>query len=83
MAMQERPVLDMLGTYCPIPVIETRRLIHSLSEPLEVDLLTDDPEALIDIPALLKREGGAILAIGDHEPIGWCMTLLLEPPRDV
>ncbi|HJN55635.1 MAG TPA: sulfurtransferase TusA family protein [Candidatus Poseidoniales archaeon] len=72
-------VLDVLGSYCPVPVIETRRVIRGLSEPLELMLLTDDPEALHDIPTLLERTGGTILSVKDHEPRGWCMTLLLKP----
>ena len=53
MAAAEREVLDVLGTYCPVPVIETRRIIQKLSEPVELILLTDDSEALHDIPALM------------------------------
>ena len=79
MAEPHNQVLDVLGTYCPVPVIETRRVIRGLSEPLELRLLTDDPEALHDIPTLLERTGGKILTIEDHEPIGWCLTLYLEP----
>ena len=79
MTAQDCQVLDVLGTYCPVPVIETRRVIRGLSEPLELKLLTDDPEALYDIPTLLERTGGEVLSIKEHEPIGWCLTLRLEP----
>ncbi len=79
MAAPQSHVLDVLGTYCPIPVIETRRIIRGLSEPLELKLLTDDPEALHDIPTLLERTGGKVLSIENREPSGWCMTLRLEP----
>ena len=81
MATPHSQVLDVLGTYCPVPVIETRRVIRGLSEPLELKLLTDDPETLHDIPALLERTGGKVLSVEDLEPGGWCLTLRLEPQK--
>ena len=83
MTAAEREVLDVLGTYCPVPVIETRRIIQKLSEPVELILLTDDSEALHDIPTLMERTGGEILSIEDHKPTGWRMILLLRPLRDI
>ncbi|MFQ5670680.1 MAG: sulfurtransferase TusA family protein [Acidobacteriota bacterium] len=43
-------VLDVLGYYCPIPVIRTDRMLKSMPAGQVLELLSDDRGVLADIP---------------------------------
>ena len=78
----ETRTLDVLGRYCPIPVIEVRKIIRGLNKDMILNILTDDPESLHDIPALLKREGGELIKITNWKPIGWQILVQLSSNRN-
>ena len=50
-------VVDCLGRPCPVPVIELARAVLELSVGEEVELLSDDPAARLDIPAWCRMRG--------------------------
>jgi len=47
--------LDVLGFYCPVPVVKTRQTLERLSNGDVLEVLADDPETLHDMPLLLNR----------------------------
>lgn len=47
--------IDLTGHLCPIPVHETRRAIDAHSPGTIIEVFSDDPESLHDIPALCDR----------------------------
>ena len=47
--------IDLTGHLCPIPVHETRRAIDAHSPGAVIEVFSDDPESLHDIPALCER----------------------------
>ena len=49
--------LDLTGHLCPIPVHETRRAMGLCSDDDVLEVISDDPESLHDIPALCERKG--------------------------
>lgn len=50
-------VLDMLGSVCPLPVIELGKRIDSVDVGSTVAVLSDDPAAATDIPAWCRMRG--------------------------
>ncbi|MFQ6135909.1 MAG: sulfurtransferase TusA family protein [Candidatus Hydrothermarchaeales archaeon] len=55
--------LDVVGLLCPLPVMKAKREIDKIEEGEVLEILTDDPETEIDVPAWAKREGHKILKI--------------------
>ena len=47
--------IDLTGHPSPIPVHETRRAIDAYSPGAVIEVFSDDPESLHDIPALCER----------------------------
>jgi TusA-related sulfurtransferase len=60
---QDRPdlVLDCLGRPCPVPVVELARALQRLPPGSLVEVLADDPAALVDVPAFCRMRGHAYL----------------------
>lgn len=48
---REVRLVDCLGRPCPVPVIELARALPGLEVGEEIDVLSDDPAARLDIPA--------------------------------
>ena len=56
-------VLDCIGLYCPMPVLQARQEMDKLSIGQILEVLADDPAAEEDIKAWAKRAGQKILKI--------------------
>ncbi len=50
-------VLDCLGRPCPVPVLELAKALLTLPADTVVEVLSDDPAALVDIPAFCRLRG--------------------------
>ncbi|MBI5187970.1 MAG: sulfurtransferase TusA family protein [Nitrospirae bacterium] len=50
-------ILDTKGLNCPMPVLKTKKAIDSLQPGQILEVITTDPGAKADIPALLRRLG--------------------------
>ncbi len=61
-------VIDTKGLNCPMPVLKTKKAIDSLKEGEILEVITTDPGARIDIPALVKRLGQEL--VGSREERG-------------
>lgn len=59
----QRLVMNARGLRCPMPVLRLARAVREGAR--EVTLLTDDPAALIDVPAFCAEQGWDILAQED------------------
>lgn len=55
--------LDVLGFFCPVPVVKTRQTLHKLTNGDVLEVLADDPETLHDMPLLLNRSLHQLLGI--------------------
>ena len=44
-------VLDTVGLYCPVPIIRTAERIGPMAPGQVIEVLSDDPVILIDMPA--------------------------------
>ena len=56
-------VLDCIGLYCPIPVLNTKQEMDKLAIGEILEVLADDPAAEEDLKAWAKRTGQKILEI--------------------
>ncbi len=70
-APQASHVLDVVGLYCPLPIIRIAALIKGLAPGAIVEVLADDPVALEDMPRWCLTSG--------HQLLGW----LRGEPRSV
>lgn len=57
--------LDCTGLLCPLPVYKAALVLNRLQPGAVLELITTDPGALQDIPAMARQRGDAILDITD------------------
>ena len=50
----ETVILDVRGLFCPVPIIRTRRRLDALLDGSTLDVLSDDPVTLEDLPAFCR-----------------------------
>lgn len=48
--------LDLRGSFCPYPVVETIELIDSCNKGMDIEVLVDDPLAIKAIPEELEED---------------------------
>jgi len=60
---QAHQILDCIGLYCPMPVLQTRQEMDKLAIGEVLEVLADDPAAEEDLKAWAKRTGQKILEI--------------------
>ncbi len=49
--------LDAVGLLCPLPVLKIRKRLQPLASGDVLEVLADDPAALIDIPHFCAEQG--------------------------
>ena len=57
-------VVEALGLLCPLPLVKTARVLPSLPPGALIELRSDDPAALEDVPAWCRARG--------HDYVGVC-----------
>ncbi len=62
-AKRAHQILDCIGLYCPIPILNTRQEMDKLAIGQILEVLADDPAAEDDLKAWAKRTGQKILEI--------------------
>ena len=67
--------LDCSGLLCPLPVYKAALALGKLEAGDVLALITTDPGALEDIPAMARQRGDTLLATEDH---GTTQTFYLE-----
>jgi len=55
--------LNVLGFLCPIPIAKTREAMLMMNESDILEMWSDDPETVQDIPELLIRHDAELLSI--------------------
>ena len=55
-------LLDCIGLYCPMPILQTRQEMDKLSVGQILEVLADDPAAEEDLKRFAKRTGHEVLA---------------------
>lgn len=62
-------VLDCVGLYCPMPIFNTTQEMEKMHVGEVLEMITDDPAAVQDIPRWAKRAGHEFLKLfkdGEH-----------------
>ncbi|WP_121061922.1 sulfurtransferase TusA [Chachezhania antarctica] len=54
--------LDATGLLCPLPVLKARKRLKDLDEGQVLEMLADDPAAIIDVPHFCTEAGHTLLA---------------------
>lgn len=67
--------LDCSGLLCPLPVYKTALALKELAEGEVLKLITTDPGALADIPALARRRGDTLVSVEEGEGV---QTFLIQ-----
>ncbi|MFN7065134.1 MAG: sulfurtransferase TusA family protein [Aquificaceae bacterium] len=60
-------VHDVVGTFCPIPVSETSRMVKGMEVGQVLELIADDPGVVEDIPAWCKATGQEFLGLYEED----------------
>lgn len=59
--------LDCIGLFCPMPIFNTSETIDSIHVGEVLEVLTDDPASIQDIPRWAKRTGYKLLKFEDKQ----------------
>jgi tRNA 2-thiouridine synthesizing protein A len=59
--------LDCIGLFCPMPIFNTTETINSIQVGEVLEVLTDDPASIQDIPRWAKRTGHKLLKFEDQQ----------------
>ncbi len=52
--------LDLSGLKCPLPALKTRKALKGIAPGDRLEVISTDPLAVIDIPALINQTGDQI-----------------------
>lgn len=55
--------LDLTGLKCPLPALFARRALVRAAPGTEIEVISDDPMAPVDIPHMCAQEGYEVLRI--------------------
>jgi len=58
-----REFLDLRGLKCPLPALFARRALERAGEGDEIEIVTDDPMAPIDVPHMCRHEGFEFISV--------------------
>lgn len=59
--------LDMIGYFCPEPVIRTNEAIEEVAVGECLEVLADDPSSRSDITSWAKRTGHELVAVDEED----------------
>nr|TFG55143.1 MAG: sulfurtransferase TusA family protein [Hyphomicrobiales bacterium] len=59
--MEEVEVLNLRGLKCPMPALLARRRL-AVCGVTQIEILTDDPMAAVDIPHMCHQEGHVVVS---------------------
>lgn len=64
-------VVDCLGLACPLPLVRLAKAIEEAEVGGQVDLLSDDPGARVDVPVWCRLKDHLFLGRDDLPAGGW------------
>ena len=59
--------LDARGLLCPLPVLKARKRLAGLPVGAVLEMLADDPAAIVDVPHFCAESGHALAHAGEAE----------------
>lgn len=58
--------LDAIGLLCPLPVLKARKRLKSLPDGALLQLVCDDPAAIVDVPHFCAEAGHILVSQSDE-----------------
>lgn len=58
--------LNVIGFFCPVPVSEAKKALHTMENGEVLELWADDPETLHDLPMLIDRTAHTLISIEER-----------------
>ena len=55
-------LLDLRGLKCPLPALFVRRALERAAPGSTIEVVADDPMAIIDVPHMCRQEGYDVLS---------------------
>ncbi len=55
-------LLDLRGLKCPLPALFARKALERSAPGTEIEVLADDPMAIVDVPHMCRQEGYDVLS---------------------
>ena len=55
--------LDLRGLKCPLPALLARRALKRSAPGTSIEVLADDPMAIVDVPHMCRSEGFEVVAL--------------------
>lgn len=59
--------LDCSGLLCPLPVYQAALVLNRLAAGERLRLITTDPGALRDVPAMARQRGDTLLSVDEED----------------
>jgi tRNA 2-thiouridine synthesizing protein A len=59
--------LDAIGLLCPLPVLKARKRLKSIPAGAVLEILADDPAAVIDVPHFCNEAGHEFLGLTEAD----------------
>jgi tRNA 2-thiouridine synthesizing protein A len=66
-AAPEIETLDCSGLLCPLPVYQAALVLNRLAAGERLRLITTDPGALLDVPAMARQRGDTLLSVVEEQ----------------
>jgi tRNA 2-thiouridine synthesizing protein A len=63
--MEHDAQLDARGLLCPLPVLKARKRLQALTQGQVLQILADDPAAIVDMPHFCAQAGHDLLDCAD------------------
>ncbi|MEO1139448.1 MAG: sulfurtransferase TusA family protein [Pseudomonadota bacterium] len=61
--MTQTETIDALGLLCPLPVLKLRKRIKPLKSGQIIELMADDPAAVVDVPHYCAEAGHELVEV--------------------
>ncbi|HKL45442.1 MAG TPA: sulfurtransferase TusA family protein [Roseovarius sp.] len=58
--------IDATGLLCPLPVLKLRKRLQPLATGQCIELLADDPAAVIDVPHFCAESGHELISVSEQ-----------------
>jgi len=65
--METVETIDARGLLCPLPVLKLRKRLKPVAAGACVDLLADDPAAVIDVPHFCTESGNRLVSVSEAD----------------
>ncbi|WP_040610884.1 sulfurtransferase TusA family protein [Oceaniovalibus guishaninsula] len=60
-------IVDARGLLCPLPVLKARKRLAALSGGQVLQLVADDPAAVVDVPHFCAQAGHTLLSVTERD----------------